>query len=151
MHETDLVVGAVGDIPNTEWLASTGPVSNEVVPVDDRGPVRPEIAAAGDPAAFPTASGVRRIPLWNSVIEQAKVAATVLLRGPATPSPDFRTEQFGLTLQVAGHLQVTGPPGYVDGAPGGPVLLRRAGTDVAAAPNYRIPAPRLRGVGLGVA
>ncbi|MBM0236192.1 FAD-dependent oxidoreductase [Micromonospora sp. ATA32] len=151
--EAELVVTAVGDVPNTEWLADTGLANRGVVQVDSRGLVRPEIAAVGDLAAFPTPYGLRRIPLWSSAIEQAKVAATALVRGDDTPPLQFRpyfwTEQFGLSLKAVGHLPLDGEPTYVEGGPGGPALMRWSrddGSGAAVALNYRIPIPRLRRV-----
>ncbi|WP_405433748.1 NAD(P)/FAD-dependent oxidoreductase [Micromonospora sp. NBC_00617] len=151
--EAELVVTAVGDVPNTEWLADTGLANQGVVQVNPRGLVRPEIAAVGDLAAFPTPHGLRRIPLWSSAIEQAKVAAAALVRGDDTPplqfQPYFWTEQFGLSLKAVGHLPLDGEPAYVEGGPGGPALMRWShddGSGAAAALNYRIPIPRLRRV-----
>jgi NADPH-dependent 2,4-dienoyl-CoA reductase/sulfur reductase-like enzyme len=150
--EADILLTAVGDVPNTEWLADTGLTAKGVVPVDSRGLVRPDIAAVGDLAAFPTPHGLRRVPLWSSAIEQAKVAARALVHGDDAPPLRFRTyfwtEQFGLSLKVVGDLPLDGEPTYVDGGPGGgPALMRWShgdGTGVAAALNYRIPIPRLR-------
>ncbi|MBD9731219.1 FAD-dependent oxidoreductase [Streptomyces sp. H28] len=150
--EADLVVSAVGDVPNTEWLAGTGLAEKGLVPVDARGLARPGIAAAGDLAGLPTPSGPRRIPLWSSAIEQAKCAARALVRGEDAPPlafrPYFWTEQFGLNLKAVGPLPPTGEPVYVDGGPGGGRALMRwehaDGTGLAAALNYRIPIPRLR-------
>ncbi|MGW3590171.1 NAD(P)/FAD-dependent oxidoreductase [Streptomyces fungicidicus] len=150
--EADVVLTAAGDIPNTEWLAGSGLTAKGAVPVDSRGLVRPDVAAVGDLAAFPTAHGVRRVPLWSSAIEQAKVAARALLRGDEAPPLDFQpyfwTEQFGLSLKAVGHLPAEGEPKYVDGAPGGgPALMRwphQDGTADTVALNYRIAIPRLR-------
>ncbi|MFF5343659.1 NAD(P)/FAD-dependent oxidoreductase [Streptomyces althioticus] len=150
--EAEVVLTAAGDVPNTEWLAGSGLPAGGPVPVDAHGLVRPDVAAVGDLAAFPTARGVRRVPLWSSAIEQAKTAARALLRGTEAPPPDFRpyfwTEQFGLTLKAAGDLPVEGGPEYVDGEPGGgPALMRWSrddGTAAAVALDYRIPVPRLR-------
>ena len=106
--EGDLVVTAVGDVPNVEWLGPSGLLRNGVLAVDRRGRVRPGIVAVGDVAAFPTRRGVRRVPLWTSAIDQSKVAATALLRGDEAPALDFRpyfwTEQFGISLKAAGFL-----------------------------------------------
>ncbi|MFE2091106.1 NAD(P)/FAD-dependent oxidoreductase [Streptomyces sp. NPDC059460] len=150
--EADILLTAVGDVPNTEWLADTGLTAKGVVPVDSRGLVRPDVAAVGDLAAFPTPHGLRRVPLWSSAIEQAKVAARALVHGDDAPPLRFQTyfwtEQFGLSLKVVGDLPLDGEPTYVDGGPGGgPALMRWShgdGTGVAAALNYRIPIPRLR-------
>ncbi|PWU44169.1 pyridine nucleotide-disulfide oxidoreductase [Micromonospora globispora] len=151
--EAELVVTAVGDVPNMEWLADTGLADQGVVQVDSRGLVRPEIAAVGDLAAFPTPYGLRRIPLWSSAVEQAKVAAAALVRGDDTPplqfQPYFWTEQFGLSLKAVGYLPLDGEPTYVEGGPGGPALMRWShddGSGAAVALNHRIPIPRLRRV-----
>ncbi|NYJ73624.1 NAD(P)/FAD-dependent oxidoreductase [Allobranchiibius huperziae] len=156
----DLVVTAVGDIPNTEWLASSGLVRSGAVHVDARGRVRPQIVAAGDVAAVPSRQGVRRMPLWNSAIDQAKVAAAGLLLGDEAPvlehRPYFWTEQFGLSLKAVGDLpckgEVTVLEGDSDRWPGEDpesytALLRweRAGAAATvAAINCRIPIPRMR-------
>ncbi|MFF3832721.1 NAD(P)/FAD-dependent oxidoreductase [Streptomyces sp. NPDC002458] len=152
--EAEMLVSAVGDIPNTEWLAETGLAPKGAVTVDSRGLVRPDVAAVGDLAAFPTPHGLRRVPFWSSAIEQAKTAARALLHGDDTPplrfQPYFWTEQFGLSLKAVGYLPRDGEPAYADGGPGGgPALMSwpdedGAGGRAAAALNYRIPIPRLR-------
>ncbi|MEU1199711.1 FAD-dependent oxidoreductase [Streptomyces sp. NPDC005813] len=150
--EAETVVTAVGDVPNTEWLADTGLASNGAVPVDSHGLARPEVAAVGDLAAFPTPHGLRRVPLWSSAIEQAKVAARALVRGDDAPplrlQPYFWTEQFGLSLKAVGRLPPEGEPTYIDGGPGGgPALMRWShddGSGTAAALDHRIAIPRLR-------
>ncbi|MER6111810.1 NAD(P)/FAD-dependent oxidoreductase [Streptomyces hirsutus] len=150
--EAEILVSAVGDVPNTEWLADTGLAAKGAIAVDSRGLVRPDVAAVGDLAAIRTPDGLRRVPFWSSAIEQAKVAARALVWGDEAPplrfQPYFWTEQFGLTLKAVGHLPLEGDPEYVDGEPGGgPALMRWSqehGTGVAAALNYRIPIPRLR-------
>ncbi|MEV1130728.1 NAD(P)/FAD-dependent oxidoreductase [Agromyces sp. NPDC049794] len=152
--EADLLLTAVGDIPNTEWLAGSGLPSGGALPVDSRGRLRPDIVAAGDVAAVPTAAGHARSPIWHSAIEQARVAAAALLRGDASSElharPYFWTEQFDLDLRVAGRTPLVGEPEVIDGdvgAPEGPALLRWRhddGTATAVALNYRIPIPRLR-------
>ncbi|MER5753542.1 FAD/NAD(P)-binding oxidoreductase [Streptomyces sp. NPDC002088] len=152
VFEAETLLTAVGDVPNTEWLADTGLAAKGAIPVDSRGLVRPDVAAVGDLAAFPTPYGLRRVPLWSSAIEQAKVAARALVRGddssPLHFQPYFWTEQFGLSLKAVGYLPLEGEPSYLDGGPGGgPALMRWSrgdGTGVAAALSYRIPIPRLR-------
>ena len=150
--EAGLVVSAIGDVPNTEWLADSGLLVDGVLAVDSRGRVggRSDVVAAGDVAAFPTAYGLRRVPLWTSAIDQSKVAATTLLQGEEAPeltfSPYFWTEGFGLTVKACGWLPVVGEPEVVDGEPHSGLLRWRHedGSGTAVAVNYRIPIPRLR-------
>ncbi|MFH5823397.1 NAD(P)/FAD-dependent oxidoreductase [Georgenia sp. AZ-5] len=150
--EAELVVSAVGDDPNLEWLATSGLLTDGRLTVDTRGRVRPDVVAAGDVATILTRRGVGRVPLWTSAIEQSKIAATALVRGDDAPQldlqPYFWTEQFGLNLKASGFLPLAGPPEVVDGDPhDGAALLRWArddGSGTAVALNYRIPVPRLR-------
>jgi NADPH-dependent 2,4-dienoyl-CoA reductase/sulfur reductase-like enzyme len=148
--EAELVVTAVGDLPNVEWMAASGLLRQGRLEVDTRGRVRPDIVAAGDVAAVPTPFGVRRVPLWNSAIEQGKVAAAALLRGdavePLESRPYFWTEQFGLSLKAVGHLPLEGTPEVVDGDVADlSAVLRWGGPHPAAvALNVRMPIPRLR-------
>lgn len=157
MLEADLLLTAVGDIPNTEWLTGAGLPPRSCTPggalrVDSRGRVSPEIVAAGDVAAAPGPLGHARSPLWMSAIDQARVAALALLQGDDAPElnsqPYFWTEQFGLHLRVAGSTPLVGEPELVDGdTAAGPSLLRWQhddGTATAVSVNYRIAIPRLR-------
>ncbi|MGW0026973.1 NAD(P)/FAD-dependent oxidoreductase [Rhodococcus sp. NPDC003383] len=148
----ELVVAAIGDIPNVEWLQDSGLLTDGRLVADARGRVAPGIVAAGDVAHLPVRGIVRRIPLWNSAIDQARVAAVALLRGDDAPEfdadPYFWTEQFGLHLKAIGHLPVDGDPTFLAGEdPHGPALLHWRhpdGAGVAVAINHRIPIPRLR-------
>jgi NADPH-dependent 2,4-dienoyl-CoA reductase/sulfur reductase-like enzyme len=113
----DLVVSAIGDVPNVEWLEGSGLLQDGRLIVDDRGRVRDGIVAAGDVAWFPTTRGLRRVPLWTSAIDQAKVAAVALLQGDEAPalsfSPYFWTDGFGVSVKAGGWLPVAGPPDEV--------------------------------------
>ncbi len=148
----ELLLTAVGDVPNTEWLAGSGLPGAGALAVDTRGRISQEIVAAGDVAAVPTGSGHARSPIWHSAIEQARVAAVALLRGDDAPElsaqPYFWTEQFDLNIRVAGTTPLLGEPEFVDGDdPAGPALLRwrhEDGTATAVSVNFRIPIPRLR-------
>ena len=151
--EAALVVTAIGDRPNVEWLGSSGLLDHGALVADAAGRVCPGIVAAGDVASVPTPHGIRRVPLWSSAIDQARAAAASLLGAePASGdhTPYFWTEQFGLSLKAVGHLPLAGEPELVDGDPAeGRMLLRWSSAhDVSdsavAALNYRIPIPRLR-------
>ncbi|MDQ0117193.1 NADPH-dependent 2,4-dienoyl-CoA reductase/sulfur reductase-like enzyme [Pseudarthrobacter defluvii] len=150
--EADLLVSAVGDEPNVEWLEGSGLLTDGVLRVDSRGRVRPDIVAAGDVAFFPTQRGLSRVPLWTSAIDQAKAAAVGLLLGDEAPplefQPYFWTEAFGLSLKSVGFTPVEGTPHFLEqGAGADSALLRwehADGSGTAAAINYRIPIPKLR-------
>lgn len=150
--EADLVVTAIGDEPNTGWLAGSNLLVDGLLRVDSRGRLRPEIVAAGDVAFFPTRRGMQRVPLWTSAIDQAKIAAVGLLQGDAAPElnfqPYFWTEGFGLSLKAVGFTPVVGAPDYCEPGNGGQSMLLRwengDGSGTAAAVNYRIPVPKLR-------
>ncbi len=151
--EAGLVITAVGDRPNVEWLDGSGLLERGSLVTDARGRVRPEVVAAGDVASVPTPRGIRRVPLWSSAIDQARTAAAALLGVDPVPGdhrPYFWTEQFGLSLKAVGHLPLPGDPELLEGEPDGArQLLRWNAADAsigsaAVALNYRIPIPRLR-------
>ncbi|HRO31496.1 MULTISPECIES: NAD(P)/FAD-dependent oxidoreductase [Micrococcaceae] len=150
--EAGLVVTAIGDAPNTEWLSGSGVLVDGSVRVDSRGRLRPEIVAAGDVAFFPNRRGVARVPLWTSAIDQARIAALGLLHGDDAPEldvqPYFWTEGFGLSLKAVGFTPVTGAPDYLESGANEESMLMRwdhaDGAGTAVAINYRIPVPKLR-------
>ncbi len=147
--EAEVIVTAIGDAPNVEWLATSGLLTGGALVVDRRGLVRPTIAAAGDVAAFPHAGRVARVPLWTSAIDQAKVSAAALLK-PDAPELAFQqyfwTEAFGLSLKAIGPTPVVGEPEIVEGTGRQGVLRWRQqdGSATAAALDYRLPIPKLR-------
>ena len=150
--EADLIITAIGDQPNTEWLADSGLLTDGELRVDSRCRLRPHVVAAGDVAVVPTSSGHARIPLWTSAIEQAKVAARALLQGDDAPELDFQpyfwTDQFGLALKACGPLPVHGEPDYRTGDPKvEPAVLRWQNADesgTAVSLNVRMAVPKLR-------
>jgi len=114
----DIVVTAVGDIPNVEWLHSTPLRCRSGVVVDSRCRISDRIVAAGDVAAFGVPA--RRNPHWSNAIDQARVAAAALLMGDGANAhvsrPYFWTDQFGLALKMGGHTPFCGDPQVVDGS-----------------------------------
>ncbi|MCG2622663.1 FAD-dependent oxidoreductase [Arthrobacter sp. I2-34] len=150
--EADLVISAIGDEPNVDWLAGSGLLVDGSLRVDSRGRLRPDVVAAGDVAFFPTRRGMGRVPLWTSAIDQAKVAAVGLLKGDAAPEFDFQpyfwTEGFGLSLKSVGFTPVVGAPDFCEPGEDRESMLMRweneDGSGTAAAVNYRIPIPKLR-------
>lgn len=149
--DADVVVTAVGDLPNVEWLAGSGLPIAGGVHVDAHGLVAPGIVAAGDVVATP---GVERgrTPHWTNAVEQAQLAARTLL-GIATaeysPEAYYWTEQFGIDLKMSGHPQM-GAPDILEGDPAtGSALLRWNGDPrpTAVAINHRMPIVRLKKLG----
>jgi NADPH-dependent 2,4-dienoyl-CoA reductase/sulfur reductase-like enzyme len=111
--EADIVVSAVGDVPNVEWLHGSGLDLDGGVRVDAWCRARPDIVAAGDVAVIAGFGGTScRIPSWTNAVEQARAAARALLRGteaaPYLPSYYYWTEQFGLDVKVVGPADAAG-------------------------------------------
>jgi 3-phenylpropionate/trans-cinnamate dioxygenase ferredoxin reductase component len=149
----DLVVTAVGAVPNTEWLDGSGLPASDGIEVDQHCRAADGIYAVGDVASsLDPQSGVRRrSPQWTSPREQGRIAAESIMGttddSAADAAPYFWTEQFGCSVKVSGPLPVQGEPELVDGClPGGPALLhwpddRGGGTAVAL--NHKITVGRL--------
>lgn len=154
----DLVVSAVGDLPNTEWLEASGlPLAGGLV-VDDRCVVASRIVAAGDVAAREIEPGAyRRTPHWTNAVVQGQAAARSLLDPECAPyalDHYFWTEQFDLDIKMAGELPFAGEPCVLEGEPktrSALVQWQRAGEPVAAATiNHRMPVVRLKRLGRAV-
>jgi 3-phenylpropionate/trans-cinnamate dioxygenase ferredoxin reductase component len=126
----DVVVEAVGSVPNVAWLEGNGLDLADGVrcdgglrPIGDAGPVRSAVAV-GDIARFPNPifdDVPRRIEHWNIPTETAKRAARVLVAdltaadaglrdgpdpvdalGPFAPMPAFWSDQYDVRLQSFG-------------------------------------------------
>ncbi|MFJ8816189.1 NAD(P)/FAD-dependent oxidoreductase [Amycolatopsis thermoflava] len=156
LAEAGLVVTAVGDLPNTEWLRDSGVVLAGGVVVDPCCRVAPHIVAAGDVISLPGADGrFTRSPHWWNALTQATIAAATLLgREPdarlGSTAPIFWTEMFGLRIRIAGKLPPSGEPIVVGGSLEDrsalltwPASGRNAGFGTAAAVNFPISAPKL--------
>ncbi|MDA0159069.1 FAD-dependent oxidoreductase [Solirubrobacter ginsenosidimutans] len=138
VEEGDIVISAVGDVPNSGWLGLRGPVV-----VDDRCRVAPGIVAAGDIAAV----GGLRTPHWASAVDQARVAAAALLHGDAAPAlnavPYYWTEGHGLEIKVCGPLPVHGEPVVLEGSVAERDAVLRW-PEAAATINHRMPLGKLK-------
>lgn len=149
-HDVDLVITAVGDVPNDEWLRSSGLLTDGALVVDRGGIVAPGVVAAGDVAVVEHAGTRRRTALWTSAIEQAKTAARSLVgaesSGIAPTQSYFWTEQFDQNVKAVGPLPIEGPLDVLAESDTGRLLRWRT---TAVALNHRIPLPRLRRAALG--
>ncbi|GAA3967389.1 FAD/NAD(P)-binding oxidoreductase [Actinomadura viridis] len=112
----DVVVEAVGCVPNVEWLDGNGLDLTDGVLCDDRLRVegRADVVACGDIARFPNPlfGGVpRRVEHWSMVTETARRAGHTLGRAltgaepdpaPFAPIPSFWSDQYGMRIQSFG-------------------------------------------------
>ncbi|ANY08825.1 NAD(P)/FAD-dependent oxidoreductase [Pseudonocardia sp. HH130630-07] len=107
--EADLLVVAVGSMPNDELARAAGiatdPVRGGIVVDDACRTSAAGVFAAGDVATRATGAGFARTEHVDNATTQGGVVARVLLGKPA-PAPDapwFWSDQFDLNLQFVGH------------------------------------------------
>lgn len=104
----DLVVVGIGAVPNTGLAAAAGlAVDNGIVVDATLATADPAVFAAGDCCAFPLPhhDGRRvRLESWRSAQEQGALAARNMLGAaePVSAVPWFWSDQYDLTLQIAG-------------------------------------------------
>ncbi|MBV8219409.1 MAG: FAD-dependent oxidoreductase [Solirubrobacterales bacterium] len=145
----DVVVEAVGSVPNTEWLQGNGLDLSDGVLTDNRLSVvgARRVVAVGDIARFPNPlfdEVPRRVEHWSMPADTAKQAARTLVEelygddrghGPFAPLPSFWSDQLDLRLQSAGSPaladEVSVVEGDLDDLPGGVLVsYTRAGRPV---------------------
>jgi 3-phenylpropionate/trans-cinnamate dioxygenase ferredoxin reductase subunit len=151
--DADVVVSAVGDQANTDWLLDSGlPVEGGLV-VDGRCRVTPHITAAGDVTVTRLSSHVpHRSPHWTSAVLQGQAAAVGLLLGDAAPAlrpdPYFWTEQFGLNIKISGVIPDGVSPTVLAGDPRERSALLQWQCNsrpvAAVAVNHRLPVVKLK-------
>ena len=136
----DVVVEAVGSVPETGWLAGTDlDLSDGVLcdrwlrAVGSAGP-RADVVAVGDVARFPhplAGPGARRIEHWDMPPLTAKRAAPALVAGlagaaldpePFAPVPSFWSDQYDVTIQSFGTPELADDVEIVEGHLDGPFL-----------------------------
>ncbi|MEI2387332.1 FAD-dependent oxidoreductase [Breoghania sp. JC706] len=109
--DCDLVLVAVGAVPNTELAEAAGLAVDDGISVDASCRTSdPAIFAAGDCTRFPSARYGRTIRLESvqNAIDQAKAAASAILGHERTydPVPWFWSDQYEVKLQIAGLSQM---------------------------------------------
>jgi 3-phenylpropionate/trans-cinnamate dioxygenase ferredoxin reductase subunit len=136
MLPADLVVEAIGSIPNTEWLAGNGLdltdgvlCDNSLSAVTSAG-LGALVTAVGDVARFPNPlfdDVPRRVEHWSMPTDTARRAAATLharLEGdevdphPFRPLPYFWSDQGDLRLQSFGSPQLADDVTIAEGDPG---------------------------------
>ena len=155
--EADVIISAAGDLPNVEWLLSSGlPVAGGLV-IDQHCRVSPTITAAGDVTVTESTPGTfRRTPHWTNAVVQGAAAARSLLDPAAAACPTdhyFWTDQFGLQLKIAGPLPVQGQPEVLAGNLDDRSALLQWHLDgapvAAAALNHRLAVVKLKALAHG--
>lgn len=140
--ECDVLVQAIGSLPNTEWLSDSNINITDGVLTDgtmravtNEGEVLPNVFAVGDVARFPNPifdDVARRVEHWNIPIETARRAGAViaaLLRSPVdlvevvkqpfAPIPSFWSDQFDIKMLAFGNLGLADECRLIDGDIGG--------------------------------
>ncbi|GAA3613346.1 FAD-dependent oxidoreductase [Kineosporia mesophila] len=116
----DVVVEAVGAVPNTDWLQDSGlPLENGLV-CDSRCRAAEGIYAVGDVARFRHEQLGRLVRLENrtNATEQATAVARVVLGHdePYLPVPYFWSDQFDVKIQVYGMIAADAEAEVVEGS-----------------------------------
>lgn len=117
----DVVLIAVGAVPNTELAAEAGlRVENGIVVDPATRASAPDVFAAGDVASFPSLLYGRTIRLESvqNAVDQARAAGAALAGRPVSydPVPWFWSDQYEAKLQIAGlsaghdRVEVEGQP-----------------------------------------
>jgi NADPH-dependent 2,4-dienoyl-CoA reductase/sulfur reductase-like enzyme len=127
----DLVVAAIGGLPNTEWLETSGLTLGNGVVSDHRGRAAPGVYAVGDVAVWadPVTGSAVRAEHQNNAIEQGMaVAATIVHDRPsAAPVPFFWSEIHGAKIMAYGRFDADRPLMTSDDSPPDrPLLLSSA-------------------------
>lgn len=107
----DVVVAGLGARPATAWLQGSLDLQDHdgAVVVDDRlRSSMPDVVAVGDCAAWWSNRYKKRMRVehWDTALHAPAVAVAALTgsaTGPYDPVPYFWSDQFGHTLQFAGH------------------------------------------------
>jgi NADPH-dependent 2,4-dienoyl-CoA reductase/sulfur reductase-like enzyme len=117
--DADVVVEAVGSVPNVEWLAGNGLDLTDGLLCAANLCVqnRPDVVACGDVARFPNLlfdRVPRRVEHWTMAVDTARRAGTTLaatLAGCALPEDPFTPVPSFWSHQDAVRLQSFGSPG----------------------------------------
>ncbi len=136
---TDIVIEAVGSVPNVEWLDGNGLDLSDGVLVDSAMQVSNEaganVVAVGDVARHPNAlfgPVARRIEHWNIPTETGRRAGATLAallageepdRGPFTAMPSFWSDQYDHKIQSFGLPGLATTTRVADGDVDGPCIV----------------------------
>lgn len=132
----DLVLLALGSLPNSEWLAESGlELVNGAVLCDEHcfAVGHDDVVAVGDIAAYPypEATGPLVVEHWATARDMAETAAANLLgdpdsRKPYRAVPSFWSDQYDVKIKSAGLLALADSFVVVEDEPERPALVVEA-------------------------
>ncbi|KPF64603.1 hypothetical protein IP69_18165 [Bosea sp. AAP35] len=147
----DLVLAAVGAVPNTELAVSAGLMIDDGIVVDEFGRTSgPGIFAAGDCTSHPNVFAGRRLRLSSvqNAHDQGRAAGFAIAGRPEPYGavPWFWSDQYDVKLQMVG-LGVVGGPAILRGsvAEGRFSLFRYDGARLVAIESINRPADHMNG------
>jgi 3-phenylpropionate/trans-cinnamate dioxygenase ferredoxin reductase subunit len=115
----DVVLVAIGSVPNTDWLAGSGLSLTDGVDCDSLCRAAPNVVACGDVASWThPVHGMRvRVEHRMNATEQGMAAARTLLGkgSPYSPIPYFWTDQYDVKIQAYGTFPVDAVPSVAAG------------------------------------
>ena len=127
--DADIIVAALGGMPNTEWLRGSGLAVDGGVVTDltltalnGAGSPVPGVVAAGDVARVPQPlldGTAARVEHWAMAVGHSRIAAATLLQArpqAASAVPSFWTDQHGVQMRGIGLPGAADTSTVVDGA-----------------------------------
>jgi 3-phenylpropionate/trans-cinnamate dioxygenase ferredoxin reductase component len=142
---------AIGAVPATEWLGTSGLTIGDGVECDEFCRAAPGIYAAGDVASWVNPRYQRRMRVEHrmNATEQGSAAAVNLLKGdvqPFAPLPYFWSDQYNVKIQVHGHRSDGAEAAIEEGSPaeGKFVVLYREDGAPTAVLGWNSPARLIR-------
>jgi NADPH-dependent 2,4-dienoyl-CoA reductase/sulfur reductase-like enzyme len=123
----DVVLAAIGGIPDTTWLEGSGLDLRNGIGCNAWSRAAPDVYAAGDVARWRhlgLGGDVRIEHRMNATEHGRAVARAILGEGhPYTPVPFVWTDHYGVRIQLAGALSPGATPTLLHGEPGGDAFV----------------------------
>jgi len=116
----DVVVVAIGSVPNVDWLADSGLPVGDGLECDEFCRAAPDVVGAGDVASWlhPGLGRRMRVEHRTNAAEQALAAVRSLLdpaAQPFAPVPYFWTDQYDVRIQMHGTVTGDAEPAVLHG------------------------------------
>jgi NADPH-dependent 2,4-dienoyl-CoA reductase/sulfur reductase-like enzyme len=134
--DADVVLLALGSVPNSEWLTGSGLTLHKGTVVCDEYCMAvgvEDVAAAGDVASYPHpgVDGPTWIEHWSNARDMGAAAALNLLRSPDTRAPfaavpTFWSDQYDVKIKSAGLLSSADRFTVIEEDPERPALVAEA-------------------------